>query len=158
MIGLVAPELVAQDDHGKTWALPLTDAPVLLWFGPVFGKFGCKPCQTSMIHERYPELRAAGIMPFCASYDNAAVNARRNSKHVWRVPILTVTQKQAQQWDALRPATDGWRNYMPSTVAYYIEPNGTITQEWVRPDNKTFINDILKFANFRSSNVQLAKV
>jgi peroxiredoxin len=146
MFGSTAPQLVATDDHMKEWRLPKQGSAMLIWFGPVFGKFGCKPCQTSLLHERYPDLRKAGIEALCATFDSHDVNRQRNAKYVWRVPILTVTPEQAAAWQALRKPTDSWVAHMPSTVAYLLDPSGYVVAEWRRPEPKKFIDDVLKTA------------
>lgn len=144
------PALRAADESGRIWELPQEGERVLLWFNPIFQKFGCKPCQDSLIHERYPDLRKAGIIPLCATYDSAEVNARRNEKHFWSVPILTVDQSQAAGWGALRGDNDAWRDYTPMSVAYFIDEKGFVVRSWVRPAIETFVEEVISFAKYHS--------
>ena len=138
-----APPLSGVDEQGNDVLVPDTGFS-LLWFNPMFTKFGCKSCQTSLLHELYPEFRVQGCSVYGATFDPPEVNARRNEPHVWRVPMVQVTRREAELWGALRRSSDPWAPYAPASVSYLVDSRGSVTHVYQNPDPQHHANDVLQ--------------
>ena len=145
--GTEAPPLDGQDEQGNVVLLPALERYTYLWFNPVFGRYGCKDCQTSLLHEMYPELRMAGCFPFGATFDPPEVNARRNEVHIWRIPIIQIDRETAAAWGALRADDDPWSPHAPASVAYLIDPMGVIMKSYSNVDHRRNAQDVLQRVN-----------
>lgn len=144
-VGSEAPLLDTVDEQDNPVMLPALERWTHLWFNPVFGHFGCKECQTSLVHDLYPDLRLAGCFPFGATYDSPEINARRTSAHaVWRVPVVQITKDTAAEWGALRETTDAWYEHTPAPVAYLIDPTGVVQHIYRKPDHRVHAKDVLR--------------
>jgi len=143
-LGTLAPQLDGQDEQGNDVWIPALERWTYLWFDPVFGRYGCKECQASLLHELYPELRMAGCLPFGATFDPPEVNARRNGPHVWRVPIIQIDRETAAAWGVLRADDDPWSPHAPASVAYLIDPMGVIMESYSNVDHRRNAQDVLE--------------
>ena len=140
--GTPAPLLDAQDEQGNMVMLPALERWTHLWFNPIFGRYGCKECQASLIHELYPDLRMDGCFPYGATYDSPEVNARRNAPHVWRIPLLQISQETAAEWGALRDEADPWFPHAPASVAYLIDPMGVVQVAFTSVNHRVHAKEI----------------
>lgn len=141
--GAESPLLDGSDEQGNRLMLPALERWTHLWFNPIFGRYGCKSCQTSLIHELHPELRLARCRSIGLTYDPPEVNARRNEPHIWRVPLMQITPDQAREWGALRDPEDSWFAYTPRSRAVLIDPQGVIRLVLDDVDHRTHARDVL---------------
>lgn len=142
-LGDPAPSFTAADETGRAWDLPVPGEWTWLWFGPLFVRHGCRECETSLAHELYPDLRAAGVMPFGLTYDPPEVGRRRNARHVWRVPLVQVSPAEASRFGAARPPRDPWAEHMPAQRSVLVDPDGRLARVWVRPDPRVHARQVL---------------
>jgi peroxiredoxin len=142
--GTHAPLLDGHDERGNGVMLPALERWTHLWFNPVFGRYGCKDCQTSLLHERYPDFRLSGVMPFGCTFDPPEINATRAESHVWRIPIIQIDRETAAQWGALRDESDTWYEHTPASVAYLIDPMGIIRRAYQQVDHRKHADEVLR--------------
>jgi peroxiredoxin len=125
-IGDPAPVIVGEDERGELLSLPISGSWTHLWFNPIFGRYGCKDCQTSLIHELFPELLLAECQPVGLTYDSPQANRRRNAQHLWRIPLVQISMETAAAWGVLRDPKDPWYAHTPRSTAFLVHPRGSI--------------------------------
>lgn len=152
--GTQAPSLEGYDEQGNAVTIPVRGEWTYLWFNPVFGRYGCKECEVSLLHELYPELRMAGLLPFGATFDPPMVNTQRNEPHIWRIPLVQVTKEQAAEWGALREESDAWCEYTPRSVAYILNETGKVIHATSPVNHTSHGREVLRIAQLRSQPQQ----
>lgn len=141
--GTKAPLLDTFDEQGNSVSIPSTDWS-FIWFNPQFKRFGCQSCQTSLLHNLYPEFRILGCRVYGATFDSPEINAQRNEPHVWRIPLVQVGKQEAEMWGALREVGDSWAKYTPAPVSYIVSPSGIVSQAYENPDPKIHASHVLQ--------------
>ncbi|MCA1806675.1 MAG: peroxiredoxin family protein, partial [Actinobacteria bacterium] len=134
--GAEVPHLVAEDEVGKVISIPSPNSWVHIWFNPIFGRFGCKTCQTSLMHEKYPDFRVLDCEVVGATFDPQDVRIRRNKGHSWRVPLIQVSREEAREWGALHNESSSWYKVAPLSVAYLIDDRGIILRTYRDIDHR----------------------
>lgn len=138
------PDLVTTDEVGAEVRVPAEDRWTHIWFNPVFGRYGCRECQRSLLHELYPEIRLAGCRPVAVTFDPVEVNQRRNDPHPWRIPIVQVSPEVADAWGALRDTDDPWRPHTPRSVAYLVDQRGHVFASYEQIDHTRHALQVLQ--------------